>query len=202
MKTTERLVHGSPVDVDPRDMLDANALVVASRNTFPVVARHVQRRDRFGVAAGSCCALLLGALTFWSMSSQRPLPVPAPVAPVTIEPEPVQPPVQIAALPQPAPAVPVDPMTSHLTSPALILDLSSVPAAPSATASATSAAKPKTGEDAAGAAKAAPRSPQQPLSADESFADRIGSRNTSSTTSRACSQGRKPNREARVRSSV
>ena len=72
-----------PLDrIDPRATYDAQALVEASRNAFPIVAQSRQRKDAGGLVAGSGIALLLGGLTFWSMSghrSGRPQALPAPV---------------------------------------------------------------------------------------------------------------------------
>lgn len=68
-------------DIDPRGRLDAGALVDASRNAYPIVAATRPRRDSFSLAAGTGVAVLLGMLTFWTMSGHRsPAPVPAPAA--------------------------------------------------------------------------------------------------------------------------
>jgi len=69
---------------DPRLGLDESALVAASRNAFPIVAQTRRRNDSAGLIAGGGIALLLGGLTFWSMSGHRtptpPTRTPAPVA--------------------------------------------------------------------------------------------------------------------------
>lgn len=58
-------------DFDPRDRLDRGMLVEASRNAYPVVAATRPRRDSLGLLAGTGVALLLGMLTFWTMSGHR-----------------------------------------------------------------------------------------------------------------------------------
>jgi type IV secretion system protein VirB10 len=59
------------VGTDPRVELNEQALVLASRNAFPVVAQQKRRRDNLGVAAGGAIALVLGCATFISLSSSR-----------------------------------------------------------------------------------------------------------------------------------
>ncbi len=61
---------------DPREMLDDQALVLASQNAYPIVASRAARKDHFGLAMGSGIALLLGGLTFWTMSNTRDVPAP------------------------------------------------------------------------------------------------------------------------------
>src|SRR5881394_1776357 len=56
---------------DPRLELTENALVLASQNAFPIVATRKTRRDDLGLAAGGAIALVLGAVTFVSLSSSR-----------------------------------------------------------------------------------------------------------------------------------
>jgi type IV secretion system protein VirB10 len=58
-------------DLDPRGMLDGGALVEASRNVYPMVAANRPRRDSLSLVAGGGIALLLGMLTFWTMSDHR-----------------------------------------------------------------------------------------------------------------------------------
>src|SRR5947209_17379046 len=60
---------------DPRLELSEQALVVASTNAFPIVARQKSRRDSLGLAAGGAVALVLGCATFLSLSSTRHAPV-------------------------------------------------------------------------------------------------------------------------------
>lgn len=62
----------SPVrGFDPRLDLSDDALVVASQNAYPVIAKHKARRDSFGLLAGAAVALVLGGITFASMNSGR-----------------------------------------------------------------------------------------------------------------------------------
>jgi type IV secretion system protein VirB10 len=56
---------------DPRLDLSDQALVVASQNAYPVIAKHKARSDRFGLLAGAAVALVLGGITFTSMNSGR-----------------------------------------------------------------------------------------------------------------------------------
>src|SRR5690349_9783846 len=86
-----------PVPTDPRLELSENALVVASQNAFPIVARQQTRRDSLGLAAGGAIALVLGAATFISLSSSRH----APAVPATA-----------AATSQTQSALPAPPMTA------------------------------------------------------------------------------------------
>jgi type IV secretion system protein VirB10 len=62
---------------DPRTELTENALVVASQNAYPIVARQKTRRDNLGLAAGAAIALVLGVATFMSLSSSRHAPATA-----------------------------------------------------------------------------------------------------------------------------
>ena len=59
---------------DPRLELSENALVLASQNAFPIVARQKSRRDNLGLAAGGAIALVLGCATFVSLNSNRHAP--------------------------------------------------------------------------------------------------------------------------------
>jgi type IV secretion system protein VirB10 len=106
-----RLVVHSVGSTDPRLVLDERALVDASRNRFPVVAGTRAKRDGAGLAAGGAVALLLGGLTFWTMSSHRtqhpvaaPLPAAAPVP---------------ATVPAPFHAVPLSPPAPGLRLPSV-----------------------------------------------------------------------------------
>jgi len=62
---------GLPVPTDPRLELSDQALVVASQNAYPIVARQKTRRDSLGLAAGGAIALVLGCATFVSLNSGR-----------------------------------------------------------------------------------------------------------------------------------
>jgi type IV secretion system protein VirB10 len=59
---------------DPRLELSEQALVVASTNAYPIVARQKSRRDSLGLAAGAAVALVLGCATFLSLNSGRHAP--------------------------------------------------------------------------------------------------------------------------------
>ncbi len=158
---------------DPRRMMDPQALDLASRNAFPVVAQHVQRRDRLGLAAGAACALALGALAFWSVSQQRPAPAPRPqAAPVPAATEPAASasrPVRPAPMVR-APGQDAVQREARARAPSLVVDVPPPPPAPPAAATRVAEA-PAPG---APPAPAPARGAQQPLSAEESFADRIG----------------------------
>ncbi len=145
---------------DPRLTLDEGALVAASRNAFPVVAQARRRSDSTGLAVGGGIALLLGGLTFWSMSGHRapvpsaryPMPVASPMAPGL----PVTAPPPLAA---PAPSV-IFPHVPSVAQPAqvrpsavpiMVYDASTLPATTSGTTaggsvlgSAPSTARPAT----------------------------------------------------------
>lgn len=56
---------------DPRLELEPQALALATRNAFPVVAQRTARKEGGGLAIGVAGALLLGAITFVSMSGHR-----------------------------------------------------------------------------------------------------------------------------------
>ncbi|GAA0535066.1 type IV secretion system protein VirB10 [Rhizomicrobium palustre] len=113
--------------VDPRQTIDDTSLEAASRNGFPLVAAHVQRRDRAGLALGLLISLALGGFTFWSLSGHAPQaekPKPAPQARAVPKPVPqAAPALPIAA----APVLPVE--TPSAPTPALIIDMAEAPAA-------------------------------------------------------------------------
>ena len=56
---------------DPRLEISEQALVVASQNAYPIVARQKNRKDNLGLAAGGAIALVLGVATFMSLNSNR-----------------------------------------------------------------------------------------------------------------------------------
>lgn len=165
---------GTPDLDDPRRELGETALALASRNAFPVVASRTARKDGAGLAAGGAIALLLGGLTFWSMSGPRELPAPQPAlrpAPVLT---PKRLPVPFAPVGAPAPLVqpmapPVvasapAPTIDHAHSPVVVYDVSAMPAP-----TVVSAASP------AGPAGAGQKNTlQQPLGDNEAFAARVG----------------------------
>ncbi|USI73441.1 TrbI/VirB10 family protein [Sphingomonas morindae] len=130
--TPTRLVLQPIGEDDPRTMLDDRALVRASTNAFPIVARHQRRRDSAGLLAGGGGALLLGLLTFWSMSGHRhPAPPPAPPralpAAAPLAPSFAPPPPAVEAAPRGLlmPAVPPmspAPLTPPAPAPLLVFD--------------------------------------------------------------------------------
>jgi len=65
-------------DSDPRAQLSDAELDAASRNAFPVVAADRRGRDRAGLMLGAAVALMLGTVTFVSLSrSEKPVAKPA-----------------------------------------------------------------------------------------------------------------------------
>lgn len=79
--------------VDPRPSLSADSLDDASRTAFPIVASQKARRDGLGLFAGIGVALMLGLVTFMSMSAERESP-----------------PAEVSA----APTTPVAPSLAHV----------------------------------------------------------------------------------------
>jgi len=162
----------SPVaDRDPRTSLDDQALLLASRNAFPVVAARPRRSDRAGLLAGGAVALLLGLVTFWSMSGQRQTSAPVPPSPARLAEAPptsvaqaVQPPSAMALQGPPAPMaiVPVN-QVAPMSSPVMVFDTSTVRALP--VPSGVSVSTPASVGKAAAA---------QGLGDNESFAARLG----------------------------
>jgi type IV secretion system protein VirB10 len=152
------------VGTDPRVELNEQALVLASRNSFPVVAQQKRRRDNLGVAAGGAIALVLGCATFISLSSSR-APNSAPATPQSAS-QPMAPPVvqapgvpapagaeQALPAPMPAPMPNIGPMpppeqmtvsTPHGPAPVLVFDGGAPPvaAAPAAVGTADNSGTP------------------------------------------------------------
>ena len=149
-----RLMLHPLTESDPRLVLDERALVDASRNRFPVVAGARSRRDGAGLAAGGAIAVLLGGLTFWSMSSHRthrppaPTVAAAPSRPVLLPgaPPPGSRPVAAPAPGLMMPSVPtlapgaVSTLQTTGPAPVMVYDTSSVPTNAVATAPASAAA--------------------------------------------------------------
>lgn len=134
--------------LDPRVQMTEAEISAAALSVVPEVARRTGAGDNLGLFAGLAGALLLGGLTFYSLSSGReaptaPAPAPAtpaiaapppePVAPPA-EPEPVAPPVVMQA-PAPMPTVAADPNAGQerLRAPALVVDASTPPVETAAT---------------------------------------------------------------------
>jgi len=162
---------------DPRLTLDDRALVDASRNRFPIVARTTSRGDGRGLSLGAGIALMLGGLTFWTMSGHRtspraqpapmaaPRPMVFPTAPLPTRPK--------AAVPQgfliPNPPLITTPTAVHdpARSPTVVFDASSAPAA-SATDTTTAKAE-------SSSTSAKPQGMPAGLGDNEQFASRVGS---------------------------
>jgi type IV secretion system protein VirB10 len=149
MTTTRQPILLRPIeDSDPRILAEPRELELASRNAYPLVAQSGRKSDSLGLAAGAGIAVLLGGVTFWSMSAHRtPAPAPQPViaAPAAALPAPVTPPRPAAVLPLPAPVPTVSaPAIAAAASPAMVFDNSQAPATPAATA--TTAAPAKSGD--------------------------------------------------------
>lgn len=167
-----QLILSPLADRDPRTSLDDQALLLASRNAFPVVAARPRRSDRAGLLAGGAVALLLGLATFWSMSGERQTPAPVPRSPARLAKTPpptVAEPVPSApsAMAQqtqtaPMPAVPLN-QAPPMSSPVMVFDTSTVRALP---APPGASAPPPGNAPKAGAG--------QGLGDNESFAARLG----------------------------
>ncbi|WP_068093718.1 TrbI/VirB10 family protein [Novosphingobium rosa] len=129
---------------DPRQQLDGEALAAASHNAFPIVAQSRKGSDTMGLALGGLGAVLLGGITFMSLSHGRAMPVvetaapaPAPTAPAAPPPPTFTP----VPMPAPLPAASATPPVSAVAiagaaSPALVYDgqvsTTTAPAAPAA----------------------------------------------------------------------
>jgi type IV secretion system protein VirB10 len=126
--TSNRLILQPLEDIDPRATLDDRALVLASHNAYPIVARRVARKDSAGLIAGGGIALLLGGLTFWSMSGHRappaqspPMAVPMRASPMIVTP-PTSPQQPRSLMMPSAPPAPTPSMIDHGTTPIVVFD--------------------------------------------------------------------------------
>jgi len=138
MTTTPKplLLRPDGHDADPRTLAAPQALELASRNAYPLVAQAGRRSDSLGLVVGAVAALALGGVTFWSMSRHRATPP----APVVAPPPPA--PARLLATPAPAPqpvAAPpaTKPATNSLASvsaPAMVYDTSEAPSTGPSTA--------------------------------------------------------------------
>ena len=97
--------------LDPRHGMGRETLLEANRIAYPAVATGRSRKDGAGVAAGGAVALLLGAATFWGLSSGRQggqdkaLPAAAPVGSPAAPLAPIAPGDQAVILsPEPVPS--------------------------------------------------------------------------------------------------
>lgn len=147
-------------DSDPRLDSPPQALALASRNAYPLVAARPRRGDGLGLAAGIGVALLLGGVTFFSMSGHRAVPRAAPPPPVIAAVPVIAPP-----LPAPAPTTPfvglnpapmslpantlAQPTNDPARAPALVFDGSSGTATATAPGAAATTAPPVPGAKAA-----------------------------------------------------
>jgi type IV secretion system protein VirB10 len=133
--TRNRLLLQPLADIDPRTRLDEGALIEASHNGFPIVAARQARKDSAGLIAGGGIALLLGGLTFWSMSGHRAAPpvpaaMPAPSSPVLVAPWPGAPAPMPRSLMMPSvPSVAPPPAVEQKPAPVMVFDNSAMPAA-------------------------------------------------------------------------
>ena len=138
---------GLPVPTDPRLDLGDQALVVASQNAFPIVARQKTRRDSLGLAAGGAIALVLGCATFVSLSSSRhpatpstalqpvasqastnvPMLAPAPARPMLAAPGAATAPHTTVPGAVPVPSSVYSPTMNPANAPVLVYDGSSAP---------------------------------------------------------------------------
>jgi type IV secretion system protein VirB10 len=156
---------GDPRDSAPREMLDQ-----AQRTGYPVVAGQHVRRDRGGLMMAAGIAMLLGGVTFFTLSSHRNQPpviaapavaqaAPPPVASVA----PLTAPAPVAVLAQTAPVVPVTGPNRYGAS-TLVYDSMGVAGPVTASSTAAPVAAPP-------AAHARATSPG--LNPDESFAQQL-----------------------------
>ena len=145
--TPNRLILQPLGEIDPRSLLDERALVDASRNAFPIVAGSRAKKDSLGLVAGGGVALLLGGLTFWSMSGHRALPHPQAAQPVLPVAAPLMMPATLPTAARPGtstgsllmPSVPtIQPTVTQKPAPApvMVFDAGGAPL-PSATQTAT-----------------------------------------------------------------
>lgn len=138
---------GLPVPTDPRLELSDQALVIASRNAFPIVARQKTRRDSLGLAAGGAIALVLGCATFISLSSSRhgaatptalqpvasqaragvPMLAPSPARPVAVPPAAAAAPHAAVPGAVPVPSSAFAPTVNPANSPVLVYDGGAAP---------------------------------------------------------------------------
>jgi type IV secretion system protein VirB10 len=70
--------------IDPRIELEPEALALAKRNAFPIVAQRSGKKDGMGLAVGGGVALLLGVATFAGLSGSREVQPAKPAASVAL----------------------------------------------------------------------------------------------------------------------
>ena len=149
---------------DPRLEIEPQALALANRNAFPVVAQRTARKDGIGLAAGVAGALVLGGVTFLSLSGHRSADQQKPAAAMTL---PATRPAGVAVPPQ---AVTQVPSAAATQAPAT---------SPTMQTSATAEAVPQTVSDMRGAPtlvidRAAGDANKSSLSTHESSDDGLG----------------------------
>jgi type IV secretion system protein VirB10 len=69
---------------DPRLEIEPQALALANRNSFPVVAQRSARKEGTGLAIGVAGALVLGGITFLTLSGHRAVEHQKPAATMTL----------------------------------------------------------------------------------------------------------------------
>ncbi|MCB5426023.1 TrbI/VirB10 family protein [Altererythrobacter sp. CC-YST694] len=151
MQLPEKKGSSSANGADPREVMSAEVIDLASRNAFPVVTQRKGRSDMVGLMAGVGIVALLGVVTLWGMnaarvdSGQQAQPAagtvqPLPVAPAVPSPDemPAAPP-QTVAPPVPAPDPGPAPVLSNMpgaqpgmaanpySNPTVVFDASSLP---------------------------------------------------------------------------
>jgi len=172
--TPNRLILQPLGEIDPRSLLDERSLIDASRNAFPIVARNRAAKDSFGLVAGGGVALLLGGLTFWSMSGHRAplhsqamqpaLPIAAPLLPGTLPLSRPSTPGRSLMMPS-VPSIAITPTEKPAPAPVMVYDAGTAPAQTAA----QSAASPIPG-----AAVAARPGAAGGGSDNDQFANRVG----------------------------
>jgi type IV secretion system protein VirB10 len=145
--TPNRLILQPLEEIDPRTTLDERALIQASHNAFPIVARREARKDSAGLIAGGGIALLLGGLTFWSMHGHRaplapPPPVPTRASPAfTAAPSRAPAPVAPHSLMMPSvPSVALPQTVDRGAAPVVVFDSSTAPSIATAPGTASTTA--------------------------------------------------------------
>jgi type IV secretion system protein VirB10 len=130
-------------DIDPRLTIEPGELVLASRNAYPLVARQKGKSDTLGLMAGAGVAVLLGGVTFLTLSQHRtPAPeekpaIAAPAPAPVVAPNPVILSPQAVTIPHAAVPAVNAPAISAAAAPALVYDGATGTATSTATATAT-----------------------------------------------------------------
>src|ERR1041385_8670033 len=104
MRTSLIVLEEEPRHADPRLELEPQALALANRNAFPVVAQRTARKDGVGLGVGVAGALVLGGVPFLSLSGHRTAEHAKPATTVTVpqaRPGVVIPPQAVTQVPAP-----------------------------------------------------------------------------------------------------